>query len=76
MLGKRSTPERTVGRGSRMARSPRVKLNCLNPNPDLVYCDHPSVRVLENDVTLCIDMNRRLMHSLSVKDDQRGQLKG
>ena len=53
-----------------MARSLRVKLDCLNPNPDLVYGDHPSVRVLENDVTLYIDMNRRLMHSLSVKGDQ------
>jgi hypothetical protein len=76
MLGKRSTSEGTVGRGSRMARSPWVKLDCLNPNPDLVYGDHPSARVLENDVTLCIGMNRRLIHSLSVKDDQRGQLKG
>jgi hypothetical protein len=34
MLGKRSLSDGVVGQGNRLARSLRVKLDCLNPNLD------------------------------------------
>jgi hypothetical protein len=36
MLGKRGMFESVVKHGTRLARSRRVKLDCLNPNLDLV----------------------------------------
>ena len=71
MPGKRRMFESVVEQGVRMTRILCVKLDCLNPNPDGVKCA-PIGRTLGTDDTLCIGMNRGLVHSLNVNGDQRG----